>query len=92
MSRLAVQPAMPVALNLPAKPRFSDAVAIGDDSVAWAESPARLLHDRLVQSFSAPEAVPEQILTLPVRTRLVIIFGSSTLLWTAIGGIMLLLR
>lgn len=64
-------------------------VAIDGAEAVWAESPARVLHDRLVQSFAAPAPADPETLSAPVR--LGILVGSVTVLWSAIGGAAFLL-
>lgn len=54
---------------------------------APADSPARLLHQRLVESF---ETLPSHEPKLPVRTRLAIVTGVVLLPWV-LGGIALAL-
>ncbi|MFW2850450.1 hypothetical protein ACM61V_00795 [Sphingomonas sp. TX0543] len=61
-------------------------VTLGESDLAWAASPARQLHDRLVESFAAPAAAPGTILSR--RQRLLILAGSVALLWSMIGTIL----
>ena len=73
----------PVRLELPSRPAL-----VGDD-VTPTDSPARLLHERLVESFASPAARAET--RLSGSARLAILCGSAALLWTAIGGAVLAL-
>lgn len=53
-------------------------------SAGWAESPARLLHERLVEAF-APEA--ETVDTrLSARTRLAVLVAATLLPWAVIAA------
>lgn len=78
-SPLAAAPSSPVA-----RPSSGPILPLGTDSVVWTESPARLLHERLVATFAPPveAARPE---TLSPRAKLAILVGSSAMLWLAIG-------
>ena len=87
----ALKPVEPFKLHLPdPQPVEPAVVAIGDNSATWAESPARLLHDRLLQSFATPAVEDPQLLSAPAR--LAILLGSVSVLWSAIGATVLLLR
>lgn len=59
-------------------------VTLGEGDVAWAASPARQLHDRLLESFAAPAVRAEMVLSR--RQRLLILAGSVTFLWSLIGA------
>lgn len=68
-------------LPLPAAPVV---VAVGDAPVEWSASPARALHQQLLQSFGAPAASrPDR---LPVGARLAIIGAAVMAPWVAIVG------
>ena len=83
----------PLNVLLPPAPRQPSVVIIDGGAATWVESPARLLHDRLVESFAAPEnKANDAVEVLPAGVRLAILLGSVTLLWSIIGGIVLLLR
>ncbi len=83
-------PVTTMELHLPAMEAVQPSiVTIDGTTAAWAESPARILHERLVQSFATPR--PDETL-LPARVRLAILLGSVTVLWSVIGGVALLLR
>lgn len=76
----------PLRLRLPdPEPVEPAVVAIDGATAAWAESPARQLHERLVQSFAAAPLPADDPQKLPARTRLAILVGSTALLWSAIG-------
>lgn len=75
----------PFRLHLPdPEPVEPAIVAIDGATTAWAESPARLLHDRLVQSFATP-SIDDDPRLLPAPTRLAILVGSTVALWVMIG-------
>ncbi|MFM9827785.1 MAG: hypothetical protein ACKVOB_03445 [Sphingomonas sp.] len=57
------------------------------DTIDWVESPARLLHERLVASYSRQAHVADE--HLPGATRIAIILGASSALWVLIGAIVL---
>lgn len=76
------QSAMPaIAVTLPAA---ASVVAVGDAPVEWSASPARALHEQLLQSFATP-ARPRAD-RLPVGTRLAIIGVATLVPWLAILG------
>ena len=81
----AIKPAEPFELRLPDAEPTPSVVPIDGTAAAWVESPARLLHDRLVQSFTAPQSAEPQL--LPAPARLAILAGSSVVLWSAVYGI-----
>ena len=86
----ALKPVEPFRLHLPdPEPVEPAVVAIGHNPAIWAESPARVLHDRLLQSFSTPAVEDPQLLSAPAR--LAILVGSVTVLWSAIGTTAVLL-
>ncbi|QKR99447.1 hypothetical protein F9288_07160 [Sphingomonas sp. CL5.1] len=58
-------------------------LATGD--LAWTASPARQLHDRLLESFSYPAAAAAEK-TLSRRQRLAILVGATAFLWSLIGA------
>lgn len=58
---------------------------LGTDQVQWSESPARLLHERLVATFVAPPPAPSPESFSP-RVKLAILVSSSAILWIAIGA------
>lgn len=58
-------------------------VSLGEGDFTWSASPARQLHDRLLQSFSEPTRPKEAVLSR--RQRLLILVGSVALLWSLIG-------
>lgn len=62
-------------------------VALGDQ-IDWAESPARLLHERLAESFAPPEPTADD--RLPGAVRVAVILGSSLALWAMIGAVAIL--
>lgn len=75
----------PFRLHLPdPEPVEPAIVAIDGAAATWAESPARLLHDRLVQSFATPR-IDDDPQLLPAPTRLAILVGSTAALWAVIG-------
>lgn len=83
----------PLNVVLPPAPRQPSVVVIEGGAATWVESPARLLHDRLVETFVSPDShAADEVGVLPARTRLAILVGSVTILWSIIGGIVLLLR
>ena len=85
--------AEPLNVQLPPAPRQPSVVIIDGGAATWVESPARLLHDRLVESFAAPEMkANDAVEAFPAAVRLAILLGSVTFLWSIIGGIVLLLR
>jgi len=59
-------------------------ITLGEHDVAWAASPARQLHDRLLESFREPARDTPKPLSR--RMRLAILGGSVTLLWSLIGA------
>lgn len=59
-------------------------ITLGEHDVAWAASPARQLHDRLLESFREP--VRDSPMVLSRRKRLAILGGSVALLWSLIGA------
>ena len=67
------------SVPLPAAPQV---IAVGDAPVAWTESPARALHEQLVQSFATPAARDDR---LPLRARVAIIGAAVVAPWVAIG-------
>lgn len=75
-TEFASSPARPV-------PSAASVVSFGEERVDWAESPARLLHERLIATFSPP-ASPIVDDALPLRTKLAIIVGTSAALWAVI--------
>lgn len=76
----------PATEPLPVPPAGAIATPIGDGSVAWSESPARLLHDRLVATFVTPAAAPLPAgPVLSPRAKLGIVLGASAALWSLIG-------
>ena len=98
MPQFAVQPAQPFDVDQPA-PAAGDptraaiaqpeVVTLAEGDVAWAASPARDLHARLIESF-AP-VLPRPDVVLSPRQRTLILVGSTALLWAAIGGVALAL-
>ncbi len=72
-----------IARAMPAAP-MGTVAALGDQ-IDWADSPARLLHERLVESFSLPEPTADD--RLPGAVRVGVIVGSSLLLWALIGAV-----
>ncbi len=88
---------------LPSNPMAPDAaqgsaVAIGpvaalSGSADWAESPARALHERLVETFGSPArhaVVGEADDKWPGLARLAFIFGTSAALWGVIAFVVAL--
>jgi len=74
-------PRRPARTASPAEPVI---VTLGEGDVAWAASPARQLHDRLLESFSTP--APRPMAVLSRRQRLLILAGSVIFLWSLIGA------
>ena len=71
--------ATPRSLALPAAPQV---IAVGDAAVVWTESPARALHDQLVQSFATPARRDDR---LPLGVRLAAIGVAVAAPWAAIA-------
>ncbi|MFT3976818.1 MAG: hypothetical protein QM688_06865 [Sphingomonas bacterium] len=75
---------------MPASPVL---VTLGEGDVAWTASPARQLHDRLLESFAAQPAPAVAEKVLPLGQRALILVASVTILWSLIGlGIFAVLR
>lgn len=90
MRTAAARKAETIELTLPPqapRPSEGDIVALADDDVAWAASPARALHDRLVESFAAADRPRGPAKALSPQARFAILIGSSLTLWAAIGGV-----
>lgn len=74
---------VPVAsIPLPAAPLV---VAVGDAPIEWSASPARALHEQLMQSFAAHPPVADDD-RFPLRTRATIIVAASLVPWVVIFG------
>lgn len=69
----------PLSVPLPAAPQV---IAVGDAPVAWSESPARALHEQLVQSFASVDQPDDR---WPLRTRALAISAAVLAPWIAIG-------
>ena len=67
-----------------ALPAAAQVIAVGDAAVEWSASPARALHEQLLQSFGT--AAPVRDDRLPLRWRLVAIGGAVMAPWLAIGA------
>lgn len=68
-------------------------VTLGEGEVAWTASPARQLHDRLLESFTAQPAPVVVEKVLPLGQRALILVASVTILWSLIGlGVFAVLR
>ncbi len=68
-------------------------VTLGEGDVAWTASPARQLHDRLLETFAAQPVPVAAEKVLPLSQRALILFASVTMLWSLIGlGIFAVLR
>lgn len=90
MSLPAQKSSVPVLVALPAKPTSPLEPESEDKQLNPAESPARILHERLVESFGTPET--RDFGRFSARSRLAILAGLVVLLWSIIGGIVLLLH
>lgn len=65
-------------------PSAAQVVAVGEVAVEWSASPARALHEQLLQSFG--ETAPSADERYPARVRLLIIGTAVLVPWLAIGG------
>lgn len=72
----------PSRLPDPSPPRVAP---WGQGDIEWADSPARLLHERLIETF-APPAPASADETLSPRMKLAILVGASAALWVVIGA------
>lgn len=77
--------ALPLPEAAPAVSEQPVIVTLGERDLAWAASPARDLHARLVESFAPVE--PRADVVLSLRQRTLVLVGSAALLWIAIGAV-----
>lgn len=66
-----------------AAPAASRVVAFEEVAAAWSESPARELHQQLVETFVVP---PPHVEKLPLRTRAVVMAGAVMAPWGVIAA------
>lgn len=59
-------------------------VSVGDGAIEWSQSPARALHEQLLQSFGAQ--APARDDRLPLRLRLAAIGAAVATPWIALGA------